>query len=438
VRALVAAFAVLPLTAALIVLVVTDAAVAAVIVASATAGLLAALVHWRLGQEIALATATARAMAGGGLPRRPDDRSALLTGKLEAALDQMSQGLATLVRETALDRGRLTAALNGTVDAIVAVDADGDIRFANQAAAGLIGGDQASLIGRPLGWVLPEPNLVDLVRGAVAEHRPGLALIERSNRQLYQATASPVTGGGDWAALILFHDQTEVRRVEQVRRDFIGNVSHELRTPLASVKAVIETLEGGALDDREVALEFLGRANAEIDRLVQMVEELLVLSKLESGEAAPVRERVDLAEIAAEAVERLRPEAERRELSLTLDVAAGLPSLLGDAGQLERALVNLIQNALKFTPAGGSIEVVVTPGEAGLRVAVRDSGVGIEAKDLPRVFERFYKGDHSRGSAGTGLGLAIVKHTIEAHGGTVQVESQPGRGSTFSFTLPSP
>ncbi|MEX0786564.1 MAG: ATP-binding protein, partial [Dehalococcoidia bacterium] len=213
--------------------------------------------------------------------------------------------------------------------------------------------------------------------------------------------------------------------------------SHELRTPLAAIKSVIETLQRGALAEPEAAADFLARADAEADRLVQMVEELLELSRIESGQVPLVRQPVDVSDVLARAVERMRAQAQLNDVGLTLEVSPGLPAITGDGERLERVVLNLLQNAIKFTPAGGSVHVSANREADTVTVRVHDTGEGIDADELPRVFERFYKGDRSRVGAGSGLGLAIVKHTVEAHGGTVGVSSDPGRGSTFTFTIPS-
>jgi two-component system phosphate regulon sensor histidine kinase PhoR len=278
---------------------------------------------------------------------------------------------------------------------------------------------------------------VQALRACREEGSQKTCLIERPNRQYLQATITPIAGGGEWTALAVFHDITEARRVEQTRRDFVANVSHELRTPLASIKSVIETLSSGALDDRAAAQDFLSRADAEVDRLVQIVEELLELSRLESGQAPLAKESVDMGDALSRAVERLRPQADKKKLNLTLEQALDLPPVIGDADRLERVALNLIHNAIKFTPDGGSISVSAALGDDAVRVEVSDSGVGIAAEDLPRIFERFYKADRARGSGGgTGLGLAVVKHIVEAHGGAVSVESREGHGSTFRLSLP--
>jgi two-component system phosphate regulon sensor histidine kinase PhoR len=236
--------------------------------------------------------------------------------------------------------------------------------------------------------------------------------------------------------LIVVHDLTDVRRAELMRRDFVANVSHELRTPVAALRSVIETLADGAMDDRPVAEEFLRRADTEAERLVQLVEELLELSRIESGELPLAIKPTDVTALVQEAVERLHAEAARRHQQISVDLGPGLQDLPLDATRVDRAVGNLLQNAIKFTPEGGSISLKADLEDNQLHVSVTDSGIGIAASDLPRVFERFYKVDQSRASGGTGLGLALVKHAVEAHGGSVRAESRLGEGSTFSFVIP--
>jgi two-component system phosphate regulon sensor histidine kinase PhoR len=231
-------------------------------------------------------------------------------------------------------------------------------------------------------------------------------------------------------------DITELRRLERVRREFVANVSHELRTPLTSIKALVETLAAGARDDPEVADDFLGRIDDEVDRLTGLVEELLDLARLEAGRVVLQIEAADPVAVMTRAAERLRPHAERAGLSLRVDAPLGLPAVAVDHARIEQVLINLIHNAIKFTPAGGDIVVRAHENQGALVIAVRDSGVGIAPDELPRLFERFYKTDKARGSTGTGLGLAIAKHIVQAHGGTIWAQSEPGTGTTVSFTVP--
>jgi len=284
--------------------------------------------------------------------------------------------------------------------------------------------------------MMPDEHFLDALRASREGANRQSLVIERANRRYLQAIVAPIIGGGDWATLIVFHDVTDTRRAEQVRRDFVANVSHELRTPLAALKSVIETLHAGAVDDPATARDFLSRAEDEMDRLVLMVEELLQLSRIESGELPLALEPLDMRDVLTNAVDRMRTQANRKGVSLTLDLALATPLVVADRELLERAVVNLIHNAVKFTAEGGSIDVSGRPDDGGVTVEVRDSGEGIDPVDLPRVFERFYKADRARRAGGTGLGLAIVKHTIEAHGGSVKADSEPGRGSTFRFSVP--
>jgi two-component system phosphate regulon sensor histidine kinase PhoR len=330
----------------------------------------------------------------------------------------------------------LKLALNASADAAFALDADGNVVFANEPAHALLSAGDGGLTGRPFGWALPSETAISSYRSVLQTGIAESRMIELSDHRHVRLDLAPIDGAGSWTILASLTDLTDLYRADLVRRDFVANVSHELRTPLASIKAVIETLESGGLRDDEAARDFLARANSEVDRLVRLVEELLELSRIESG--APITfAPIELGAIVSRAAERLRPLAERRGLQLELRLASDLPPVRGDAERLERVAVNLIQNAINFTEHGGSISVLAERLDGFVRVKVRDSGIGIASADQARVFERFYKVDRAREARGTGLGLAIVKHTIEAHGGTVGVESQLGKGSTFAFTLPA-
>jgi len=253
--------------------------------------------------------------------------------------------------------------------------------------------------------------------------------------------------------MLLFQNLTQQRFLENVRRDFISNLSHELRTPLASLKALTETLQEGALDDPPAAHRFLQRMDAEVDALSQMVSELLELARIESGRVPLNMQTVSPILVVNNAVERLRLQAERANLEIILECADDLPEILADPPRLEQVFVNLLHNAIKFTPTGGTIFLAARqedtgilphlsrveediPAENVLLFSVRDTGIGIQSDDLPRIFERFYKADRARSSGGTGLGLAIARHTVEAHGGKIWAESKEGLGSTFYFYIP--
>jgi two-component system phosphate regulon sensor histidine kinase PhoR len=243
-------------------------------------------------------------------------------------------------------------------------------------------------------------------------------------------------------SLLLVQDLTRVRRLETVRRDFISNLSHELRTPLASLKALTETLQDGALDDPPAARRFIHQIQIETDALTQMVTELLELSRIESGRLSLDLKPVSVCELLDSSSKRMQLQAERAGISLRVECAENLPKVNIDSQRLEQVLVNLIHNAVKFTKPGGEVILgaeMVHMGEAGIgevRFAISDTGIGIPADDVPRIFERFYRVDKSRTGGGTGLGLSITKHIVETHKGRVWAESIEGRGSTFYFTIP--
>ncbi|HQF70337.1 MAG TPA: ATP-binding protein, partial [Promineifilum sp.] len=227
-----------------------------------------------------------------------------------------------------------------------------------------------------------------------------------------------------------------------MHRDFLGNLSHELRTPLASLRAVIETLQDGALADPPAAERFLRQAENEVHTITQMVAEMTELSQIESGQVSLRLVPVAVARLFEVPLERLGLQAERAGAQLSVEVAAGTPPVLADEERIQQVLTNLLHNAIKFTPSGGYIRLSARPqpDNAGeVLFEVRDTGIGIAKADLPRVFERFYKSDRARtrSRGGTGLGLAIARHLVEAHGGRIWVKSKIDKGSSFYFTLPT-
>ncbi len=276
-----------------------------VITAAVVAAALGLAVGGTILRPLGRLTRAARGIASGNLSERVSPRPSGEVGKVADAFNQMAQTLQDMVEETARERHRLTAALNSSIDAAVAVDPEGRVTFANVAAERLFTRSQKELMGNPFAWILPDEQVIEALRSSREQGRQETRLVERPNRQHLQVITAPIVGGGDWATLVVFHDLTDARRVEQVRRDFIANVSHELRTPLASIKSVVETLESGALNDQAIARELLSRADGEVDRLVQLVEELLELSRLESGQAPLAREPVDMEAVLTRAVERL-------------------------------------------------------------------------------------------------------------------------------------
>ena len=221
-----------------------------------------------------------------------------------------------------------------------------------------------------------------------------------------------------------------------MRREMVGNISHEFRTPLAGVKAMVETLQDGAIREPELAKDFLSRIEVEVDRMTQLVTELTELSRIETGKAELRIELLELNTLLEEVISELKPQVERQNLTLETTLAEDLPTIPADKDRLRQVMINLIHNAIKFNRPGGDIRVSTKLSGDSVIVEVADTGIGVAKENLPHIFERFYKADRARTGHGSGIGLAIVKHVVEAHGGKVRAKSEQDRGSTFTFNLP--
>ncbi len=356
------------------------------------------------------------------------------TAELHARIERLEQ-----------KRARLEGILEAQPDPVVAVDQAKRVIFGNGPARALFGGPNGagedSLLGRPAQEALRDRSVVALITKAIAEGKTatGAIGIGDSPETIYHVTATPVLRDGEAiGAVSVFHDQTALRRLERIRSDFVANVSHELRTPLTAVHGFIETLQDGSYKDPARTLRYLDIMHAETTRLTALISDLLHLSKLESPERALSMEPVDMVNVAREVVELFRRPAEAKGLTLDLEAAPHVPAVRADAALIRRALLNLVDNAIKYTEAKGSVRVKVERDPIGVRVSVSDTGVGIPPGSLGRVFERFYRVDkaRSRKEGGTGLGLSIVKHTVESHKGKLDIESQLGKGTTIWFSLP--
>lgn len=331
------------------------------------------------------------------------------------------------------ENARLATVLEQLTDGVIIADANGMVQFANPAIRKLF--NTPNPLHRSIAEVLRNHQLVETWRRCQQTGKMQSESVELPmRRQFLQLIAVPDAHEG--GSLLLVQDLTRVRRLETVRRDFISNVSHELRTPLASLKALTETLQDGALSDPEAGPRFLSRIHTEVDALTQMTQELLDLSRIESGQVELNFASIPPKQLLCVAADRMRAQAERARLALSVNCADDLPHMRADQARLEQVLVNLIHNAVKFTKPGGEIVLEAESTPDGIRCAVRDTGIGIEAESLPRIFERFYRVDSSRTGSGTGLGLSISKHIVEAHDGKIWAESEVGRGSIFYFLIP--
>ena len=403
---------------------------------AATLGVLLAFQITRITvNPIRRLTAVSKEMAEGNLDQDIVAASQDEVGDLARAFNRMAAKLKEAMSLVTAERDRMAIVLDGMGDAIFVVGRDGKVTMTNKAAEKVLEVPRDAAIGRAFIEVVRDHEVDALLQQCLEKKEQRTGLVEvRSRKRLLGVIATPFPE--EAGCLLLIQDLTELRKLETVRRDFIANLSHELRTPITSLKALGETLRDGAIEQPYVARDFLDKINLEVDRLAQMVQEMGDLSRIESGEAPLQKTPVDTAEVVDRAVGRLEPQADRAGLRLETRIAPDLPRVPADEARIEQVLVNLIHNAIKFTPSGGRITVSAKIDSGNLVVAVSDTGVGIPEDDLPRVFERFYKADRARAGGGTGLGLAIARHVVEAHGGQIWVESVEGRGATFNFSIP--
>lgn len=371
-------------------------------------------------------------------------------GLLASTLNQMADQLHTKIEELSEDRAQLLAVLTSMVEGVMVLDARGHVLQINPALERMFGISRVEARGRPCAELFRHQrlnNLVTTILQARTPHEDEIVL-PLSGRHLH-IEASPAGGERDNEAcvVLVFHDVTDVRRLEKIRKDFVANVSHELRTPLTSIKGYVEALLDGGKDDPTVAGRFLDIILKQSDRLNLIIEDLLELSKIESGQISLKEEPIDVRALVDRTLSTIKPIADRKIHRLVTALDPSLPLIAGDGDRLVQVLTNLLDNAIKYTPGGGTITIRGTPSPSPhtaepslntIDLIVADTGIGIPEKDRPRIFERFYRVDkaRSRDLGGTGLGLAIVKHLVEGHGGQVWVEANHPQGSRFVVRLP--
>jgi two-component system, OmpR family, phosphate regulon sensor histidine kinase PhoR len=358
-------------------------------------------------------------------------------GDLTHAFNAMTAQLQRQLNLAATEKMKTTLVLNEMSDGVLIIDEKGLVQLNNPAVLSLFDIQAPEVVGQTLVETVRRHEIVETWQKSRESHLTEAITCEvGSPKRFLQIVVTPLDQFLPGKSLILLQNLTEIKRLEKVRRDFISNVSHELRTPLASLKALTETLQETALDDPPAARLFLMRMETEVDALSLMVNELLELSRIDSGRVPLQMVITSPEELVKNPVARLNLQAERSGLVVTIDIEPNIPNILADTNRMEQVLVNLLHNAIKFTPRDGSIWVRAVETGNNVQFSVQDTGIGISETDINRIFERFYKTDRARSSGGTGLGLAIARHLIEAHGGKIWAESREGLGSTFYFTLP--
>jgi two-component system phosphate regulon sensor histidine kinase PhoR len=398
------------------------------------------------------------------IPTRNEDEIGIVENELQKMVSRFHEEVGALQSE----EKKLEAVLQSMAEGVIVIDRTGAVILCNRAAQDLFGlSPSQDWRGKPLQTFSRHPVLQQLLQEVASRHsgdEPVTREIESDGRvpRHLSASAMPVYGEGKTVSgyVLVFHDLTQLKRLEAIRSDFVANVSHELRTPLTAIKGYAETLLNGALKDPETAARFLTIIDRHSERLSRLIDDLLTLSNLELGKTELRREPVMFPELADEVFEVVREKADRGGVQLVSAVAANLPTLLADSDRLHQVLLNLIDNAIKYTPPNGTVTVsariAISPKSkvqssdgvetevelqgAWLEVAIADTGCGIPEAEIPRLTQRFYRVDkaRSRELGGTGLGLAIVKHIVQGHGGFLHIESQLNHGTTVRLFLPVP
>jgi two-component system phosphate regulon sensor histidine kinase PhoR len=351
------------------------------------------------------------------------------------AEEQLREVVDNLQRESS----RLEAILGSMVEGVVAVDPLLRVTFLNRAFAAAMEVPLPLAARTPLVQVVRNNDLLEMFNSVFSSGEPlqGRLMLSGGGARTFAVQVTPLAGGPNRGAICMFYDITEIERLERIRKDFVANVSHELRTPLAAISGYAETLLEGALEDRENSRRFVEIVLNKARQLTNIVSDLLVLSTLENGKP-PVPEAVSLKQAIESAIRTVEPVARSRGVNVKFRLAEDL-DVLGHEIRLEQVFVNLLDNAIKFNRPDGEVYVEIAREADRAVIRVRDTGLGIPSRDLPRIFERFYRVDkaRSRATGGTGLGLAIVKHAVEQMGGSVSVESRLGQGSVFTVALPT-
>jgi two-component system, OmpR family, phosphate regulon sensor histidine kinase PhoR len=409
--------------------------VSAIVIAAILFILIAALIARMITRPVRQITKAAVGITAGNLGQQIEIRTNDEIGRLAHAFNEMSQNLKTTMAAIVDERSNLATVLANLTDGVVMTDTEVKIMLANPAAERLFNFKEADVKGLTLIEAVHDYEIDEVVKKCLNTIREQTAQLE-SNGRFIRVVAVPINSGRSYSTLVLFQDLTELRNLQTMRRELIGNISHDLRTPIAGIKAMVETLQDSAIDDRKAALDFLTRINSEVDRLTQMVTELTELSHIETGKAELRRVATNINNVIEEVTAQMKPLAESKQVIITTNLDTNLPVIKVDKDRIRQTLINLVHNAIKFNHPGGKVLISTVVNKESVVVSVSDTGMGISKEDLPHIFERFYKADKARSQSGSGLGLAIAKHTIQAHGGYISVASEEGKGAAITFSLP--
>ena len=416
----------------------------ATLVALNVALISALLIGWmlssRIGQRVRAIAAVATRYRAGDLSPAPLDYGEDELGTVARALDDSVQVVGRQLTEQARDRSRMEAILAGMIEGVIVVDSQGRLQLVNDAARRMLKLDDDVPLGRHYVESIRHPAIAELVAAALAGRTPQTLEMSppRDGSRTIMARAAAAAGGSEHGAVLVLHDITDLRRADQIRRDFVANVSHELRTPLTAIRGYVEALSDGDVTT-ENSRRFLDIIERHTERMERLVKDLLRLARLDAGQEGLEILSCDARNLINAVVTELSSALEQRQQRVDLVIGPGADALRADPAKLHDVLRNLIANAITYSPERTSIRVETMREGSSVTLSVSDEGPGIPEEDLSRVFERFYRVDKSRARdpGGTGLGLAIVKHLVELHKGDVRAENRPAGGARVSVTLPS-
>ncbi|HDK26507.1 MAG TPA: phosphate regulon sensor histidine kinase PhoR, partial [Candidatus Atribacteria bacterium] len=362
-------------------------------------------------------------------------------GQLANSLNLMSEELENKIRIISEDKDKMKVVLSSVIEGIIAIDKEGRIILFNNALKNMTDYSSDRVLGKFHWEIIRNNQLNELLKEVLQKGQPLTQEITIFSPQekIFRASANPLTKKNEvWGAVVVLNDITEIKKLEKMRSEFVANVSHELRTPLTSIQGFVETLKDGAINDPGKAQYFLEIIEKQSNRLNNLIEDILQLSKIESQEIIMNLQSINLRDLIDKTISEFKKKIEQKNHKIKINISPQLPLIKADPEQIEVVFRNLLDNAIKYTPNRGEIYISAFEKAENIYIEIADNGIGISAEHLPRIFERFYRvdKDRSRKLGGTGLGLAIVKHIVQAHGGTIGVESKPGKGSKFFFTLP--
>jgi two-component system phosphate regulon sensor histidine kinase PhoR len=413
----------------------------ATVISLLIASLISLIISLNITRPIKEMTKISKRISKGDFSKKMEIHSQDEIGQLSLALNQMSEDLENKIKIISEDKNKMEIILSSVIEGIAAIDKKGKFILCNDAFEKIIDCSRDKALGRFHWEIIRNNQLNELLKDTIQKGQTSTQEITIlfPQEKIFSASSTPLGEKENiWGAVVLLNDITQIKRLEKMREEFVANISHELRTPLTSIQGFIETLKNGAIKDPEKTQHFLKIIEKQSNRLNNLVEDLLKLSKIESQEIVVNLQSTNLKDLFDKVITEFKEKIILKKIQINTNISPQFPLLKVDPEQIELALGNLLDNAIKYTPEKGEISISFLEREKDIYLEIADNGIGISQEHLPRIFERFYRvnKDRSRDLGGTGLGLAIVKHIVKVHKGTIGVDSHPGKGSKFFIILP--